>query len=203
VSSPKTGSALDCSLRDRVWAGVAVTLFEFFAGADGFRIDDAVDGQDAVEVIDFVLQEFGEIAVVPGFELDRLAVEILIADGDLTVAFDLHEDREEAEASVPHNDSLFAALDDFRVDQRPGLGSGELEKNDALQDSELRSGDAASVAGCHTPVSQGVGQILDQVVDLACGGVLHRNGFLPQERVTELEDGANRHIASGAKALRD
>jgi hypothetical protein len=33
-------------------------------------------------------------------------------------------------------------------------------------------------------MSQGVGQILDQVMDLACGGVLRRNGPLPEERIT-------------------
>src|SRR5580692_6145881 len=87
--------AFDCSLRNGVRAGVPVMLFEFLAGADGFRIDDAVDGEDAVEVVDFMLQEFGEIAVVSGFKFESVAVEVLIADSDLAVAFDLHEDREE------------------------------------------------------------------------------------------------------------
>jgi len=66
----------------------------------------------------------------------------------------------------------------------PGSWSGKLEKDDALQNSELGSGDGASVAGCGAPMSQGVGQILDQVMDLACGGVLRRNGPLPEERIT-------------------
>ena len=73
-----------------------------------------------------MLQEFGEIAVVSGFEFEDLAFEILIADGDLAVAFDLHEDREETEAGVPDNDFFFAAFDDFRIDERPRLGCREV-----------------------------------------------------------------------------
>ncbi len=126
-----------------------------------FDVDDPVDGEDAVEVIDFVLQEFGEAAVISGVEFVGFAVEILIADGDLAVALDLHEDGEETQAGVPHNDLFCAVRDDFWIDERPGLGIGELEKNDSLQLAELRSGDAASVAGCGAPVSERVGEIAD------------------------------------------
>ena len=59
-------------------------------------------------MVDFVLQEFGEIAVVSRFDFKGFAFETLIADRDLAVAFDLHEDREKTQASVP-DDNFFLA----------------------------------------------------------------------------------------------
>src|SRR5580658_9372412 len=85
-------SGIDCRRSHRIRASGAVAGFEFFAGAEGFNVDEAVDGQDAVEVVDFVLQEFREVAVVSGAEFVMLAVDSLIADGDFAIAFDLHED---------------------------------------------------------------------------------------------------------------
>ena len=64
------------------------------------------------------------------------------------------------------------------------------------RDAELGSGDAASVAGFGAPVGERVGEIVDQVVDFGRGGVVHWEGFLPQERVAELEDGADGHGGS-------
>src|SRR5258708_36602856 len=122
LSGPVARSAFYCSRDHRVWTRVAVAFFEFFAGADGFEIDDSVDGQDPVEMIDFVLQEFGEIAVVAGVEGKNFAFEVLIMDRDLAVALDLHEDGEEAEAGIPARDFLLAAGDDFGSDQQAGFG---------------------------------------------------------------------------------
>ena len=62
-----------------------MALFEFFAGADDFCIDDAVDGENAVEVIDFVLQEFGEIIRFCGADFARSAAQILIAHGNVAM----------------------------------------------------------------------------------------------------------------------
>src|ERR1700716_91125 len=59
-------SAFDCSWRGRVRAGVPISLLELFAGADSLYVSDAIDGQAAIEVVDFMLQEFGKIAVVSG-----------------------------------------------------------------------------------------------------------------------------------------
>src|SRR5579863_988694 len=129
-------SAFYCSRDHCVWAGVAVALFEFFFCADGFEIDNSIDGQNAVEMIDLMLQEIREIAVIAGVELERLAFGILIAHSDLAVAFDLHEDGEEAQAGVPDDDFLFAAIDDFRIDERPGFFSRQLQEDDTLQDAE-------------------------------------------------------------------
>src|ERR1700733_10721750 len=82
--------ALDCTGSDRVGACVAIALFEFFTSADGFDIGDAVDGQDAIEVVDLVLQEFGKIALISGFDFERFALQTLIPDGDPAVSLDLH-----------------------------------------------------------------------------------------------------------------
>jgi hypothetical protein len=138
-----------------------VAGFEFFAGAESLYVCDAVDGEDAVQVIDFVLQEFGEVAVVSRAEFVMRAGCVLITDGDFAVAFDLHEDAEEAEAAVPDYEFFFVAFDDFGIDEGPGLFSWELQEDYALQDAELGGGDAASVAGGGTPVGEGVGQVLD------------------------------------------
>ncbi|MFZ1158450.1 MAG: hypothetical protein WAO10_11765 [Candidatus Sulfotelmatobacter sp.] len=171
--------------------------FEFFAGADGFYIGDAVDGEDAIEVIDFVLQEFGEVAVVSGAEFLRRTFDVLIADGDFAVAFDLHEDGEEAEAGIPDYDFFFAAFDDFRIDEGPGFFSWKLQEDYALEDAELGGGDAASVAGGGAPVGQGVGEVLDKGGDFGGGGICDCEGFLAEDGVAELEDGAERHGISG------
>src|SRR5437016_14267727 len=104
-------------------------------------------------MVDLMLQQFGEIAIVSRLEFDDLTIETLMANRDLAMAFDLHEDREEAQAGVPDNDSLVATLDDLRVDQRPWLPARKSEKDDALKDTQLRSRDPASVAGLGAPVS--------------------------------------------------
>ncbi len=163
--------------------------FEFFAGAKSLYVYDAVDGQDAVEVIDFVLQEFGEVAVVSGAEFVRRAFDVLITHGDFAVAFDLHEDGEEAEAGVPDYDFFFAAFDDFWIDEGPGLFAGQLQKDHALEDAELGGGDAASVAGGGAPVGESVGEILDQRGDFGGARVRDWERFLSQDWIAELEDG--------------
>src|ERR1700682_1601532 len=122
-------SALDCSWRGGVWAGVPISLFELLAGAETLHVNDAIDGEDAVEVIDFVLQEFGEIAIVSGVQFVPFGAQVLIADGDFTVPFDLHEDRQEAKAGVPDNDFLRAALDNFGIHQGPRFGPGQLQED--------------------------------------------------------------------------
>src|SRR3984957_16141433 len=145
-------SGTDCSWRC-VRTGIAMALFEFFAGADGSHVGHAIDGEDAVEVIDFVLQQFGEIVRFCGADLSRSAAQILITHGNVAMTLDLHEDRQEAEARVPADDFLGAAFNDFRIDERPRVGIGKFEKDDALEHAELRSCDAASVAGGRAPVA--------------------------------------------------
>src|SRR5690348_2232501 len=72
-------SGFDCSWLHRVRAGVPVTLLKFFPGADRFRIHDAIDCENTVEMIDLVLQQLGQVSVLAGPQRERLAIDILIA----------------------------------------------------------------------------------------------------------------------------
>src|SRR5258708_36508405 len=46
---------------DGVRAGGAIALLELFSRAHRFHVCDAIDSQDAIEMIDLMLQEFGEL----------------------------------------------------------------------------------------------------------------------------------------------
>src|SRR5271155_3652000 len=193
-------SAFDCSWNSGVRAALAIPLLELFAGAESPDVDDAVDREDAVEVVDFVLQKFGEVAVVPGTEFVVLALRILITHRDFAIAFDLHEDRKKAEAGVPDDDLLFAALENFRVDERPGLLSGQLQKDDASPHAELRRGNAPAVSGSGAPVGKSIGEIVDQRSHFGSGGILNSQRDFTQPRITELQDGLDRHDYLAAAA---
>src|SRR5580692_4865251 len=99
-------------------------------------------------MIDFMLQQLGQTPVIPGLKLQSLALQILIAHNNPSPPFDLHEDRKKAEAPVPHYDLLRTALDDLRINQRPRLNSGQLQKNHSLHHPDLRSRNTAPVASC-------------------------------------------------------
>jgi hypothetical protein len=187
------GSALDCGWSNRVRARPAIALFEFLAGAEGFDVGHAVDGEDAVEVVDLVLEEFGEIAFIAGAEFLMLTREVPIAYGDPAVPFDLHEYRQEAQTRVPDNNLLFAAFDDFGIHQRPGRLSGQLQEDDTLAHPELRSCDAAAVTGGRAPVGKRIGEVLYQGSNFGCRGILDRQPDLAQSRIAKLEDGADGH----------
>jgi len=118
-----------------------------------------------------------------------MSLQILIADGDVAMALDLHEDGEETQAGIPDDDFFEAAVDDFGVDQRPGIFAREPEKDYALKNTDLGSGYAASVPGFGAPMGESVGEIGDQVPDLRRGWVIDTRAVLPQERVDELQDG--------------
>jgi hypothetical protein len=193
VETRASHSSLDRSWGNPIRARRAIALFEFFAGAEGFEVDDAVDGEDAIEVVDFVLQEFGEIAIIVGAEFLTFACQVLVTDGDRAVPLDLHEDRQEAEAGVPDNNLFFAAFDDFRVHQGPGLLSGQLQEDDASAHAELGSGDAASVTCGRAPVGKRVGEVSNESSDFGSGEILNRQRDFAQSRIAKLEYGMERH----------
>src|ERR1700747_3363920 len=118
VNPAANHSGSDCSCCNGVGAVVAVAFFKFFAGAEGFDIDDSVYREDAIEMVDLMLQQFGKIAAVPGAEHMLHALQVPVADGDFAMALDLHENREKAKAGIPDDNLFCAAFDDFRVDER-------------------------------------------------------------------------------------
>src|SRR5260370_2901664 len=88
--SPKP-SAVDCSRSDRIRARVTIALFELFPRANRFHIDHSINGENTIQMVDFMLQKFGKIALVSRFKLEHFGIEILVAYRDLAVAFNLHE----------------------------------------------------------------------------------------------------------------
>src|SRR5258706_16000564 len=184
----------DCSWSGGVRTALAIASFEFFAGAKSLDVGDAVNGEDAIEVVDFMLQEFRKIPVVASPEYVLHALQVPVAYRDFTIPFDLHKDREKAEACIPHDDLLSTAFDDLRIDERPGPLSGKLQKNDALPHSKLRSGDASAVSSGGAPVRERVGEVGDESGNIWRARILNRHRNFPQARVAELEDGLDRHV---------
>src|SRR5262249_44472916 len=118
---------------------------------------------------------------------------------NVLMALDLHEDGEKTETGIPDDDFLFAALRDLGIDQRPGFGSGQLQKDDALRNAQLRCSDAATVARLLTPVRERIAQVCDQIKQV---GVIVRElvrpRFLTKGGVSELEDITDSHRASSS-----
>ena len=81
------------------------------------------------------------------------------------MALHLHEDRKKTQAPVPYNNLFFAALDNFRINQRPGLCAGKLQKDHALQYADLRRRNPAPIACFRPPVCQRIGKIANHVAN--------------------------------------
>src|SRR3954464_5606739 len=116
-----------------VGTGLAVTLLEFLPRTDSLHIHDPIDGENPIEVINFVLQQFGKITVFSCLHLEHLTVHVLITHSYLAVTFNLHENGKKAQAGVPDYDFFFAPPDYLRVDQRPGFRAGQSQEDHALQ----------------------------------------------------------------------
>jgi hypothetical protein len=63
-----------------IWARRTVAPFELLTGAYRADVCQAVEGEDAVKVVDLVLEELGQIAF--GAEGVRVAGQILVLDVD-------------------------------------------------------------------------------------------------------------------------
>src|SRR4029077_179196 len=68
-----------------VRAAISVSFLEFFARADRLYVGNAVEGQNPVQVINLVLQQFRIIAVVAGVKFVLPPFQILVANGDVPV----------------------------------------------------------------------------------------------------------------------
>ena len=112
-------------------------------------------------MIDFMLKQLGKVPEFSGANLVRFSLQILILDGDFAVPLDLHKDGQKTEAGVPHDDAFGAALDNFWIYEGPGVFARQAQKDDALQNSNLRRGDAPSIAGGFAPKRERVLQVFD------------------------------------------
>src|SRR5262245_33180942 len=105
-----------CSARAGGERGEALALaLELRARDDGLRVERAIDGQHAGEVIELVLEELGlgRLQVAPALRVSALVLEL---ERDRARALDAHQQLREAEAVVPQPEALLAALHDARVD---------------------------------------------------------------------------------------
>src|SRR5215831_16803372 len=52
----------------------AMALLEFFFGANCFQVRDSIEAENSVQMIDFVLEQFGEISQLSGLNLVRVSL---------------------------------------------------------------------------------------------------------------------------------
>jgi hypothetical protein len=65
--------------------------------------------------VNFVLQKLRRILLVARLHLMPFGARILITDSDCAVPFHLHKDGKKTPTSVPDDDPLLTALDNFRI----------------------------------------------------------------------------------------
>src|SRR5437016_10889261 len=161
-----------CS-RHSIWTRRAVSLLEFFARAHRLDVNDAVHGQDAVEVVDFVLQKFRKIPLFASLNFVPLRAQILITHFDLTMPLHLHEDRQETQARIPYHYLLRASPGDFQVNTLPRVFPGQSQENHAQTRTNLWRGDSPAIARRLPPIRKRVRQVLDQRPYLRCCRIVH------------------------------
>src|SRR5215813_9699082 len=138
-----------------------VALLKFLLRANGRYIGDAINTQNSIQVIYLVLEKFRKIAFLSGLDLVPFPANILVANANFLVPLYLHEDRKKTQTGIPDDNLLLAALRNLRIDQRPRLGTGQLQEDDSPGNSQLRRGNAATIAGLFACLRQRVAQIFD------------------------------------------
>ena len=139
-----------------------------------------------------------QVAQFSSLNLVQLPLQVLILHGDVAVALDLHEDRQKAEAGIPHDDTFVAAFDDFRIHQGPWIFAWQAQKDDTLGRSDLRRGDAPSVASSLAPVRKRVFQVFHERANFRRRSIPHFAAGLAQDRVPELQHFPDGHNYSNA-----
>jgi hypothetical protein len=153
------------------------------------RIDCPVDGQDSIQMIDFVLEQFRKGAFGP--ECVAFPVHILIPDVHREAASHLDEEIGQAEAIIPQRHPLSAVSDNDGVDQ--SLHSVAVDDDNPLRRSYLRGRDAAAESMKRTEVIERVGEVPDKRresgeakgMDLCCA--------VTERGMSEAEDFADCH----------
>jgi hypothetical protein len=161
-----------------------VTALPLAEAADPPEVRHPVDREDAVEVIDLVLEELREVPVRLQGLGPPLGIHVFHLDQDRPL--DREDDREVAEAEVPDDHALVAPGRDPGVDQ--GAGSVKLHVDHPGGLAELGRRDPAPVA---RPGSVGTEGLLEVQGELPCGkpvGLRKRRGGDPEARIPELDD---------------
>src|SRR6202011_3144782 len=140
---------------------------------------DPVEHEDAVEVIELVLEDAGQVLV--GLDHLLVAVEVDAAQRDVLRADDLEREAWDGEAALLER-PLTAAVDDLRVDEDLGA-LPDVVGEDAALHTDLRRREADTRRVVHGRVHR-IDEPHERVVD-----VVHLTGALLQHRVTK---GTNR-----------
>src|SRR5467141_1688030 len=178
----------------RIGAAGPVSLLILLAGAHRFYVRDAIHGQDPIQVIDFVLQQLGQIALFIRVNFMLLTAQILIPHGDFTVPLDLHKNGKKTQTRIPHHYFFFAPFGDHRIHDWPGLLARQPQKNNSHVRANLRRRNPTPVSCCFSPISKSVREILDQRANLRRSGIVNFLRHLAQSRVSQLQNSPYRHI---------
>ncbi len=106
------------------------------------RIKGPIDSEHAVQVVDFMLQKFGESAFRPDpFPLSEFVEE---SDIDGIIPLNVGENVRERKTIIPESEALSALPDDSGIDQRTGIFKVDID--DFLRRADLRRSDASAKA---------------------------------------------------------
>src|SRR5712691_4964897 len=155
---------------------------------------EVVEEEDAVEVVDLVLDGAGLVAA--HFGAVGAAVPVRRLDHNPLRPFDVAEDFRDREAAFLGDLDFGAALDDHGVDehQRRRVLLAHVHDGDALRDADLVGGEPHAFGGAHR---------FEQVVHQPPHRVVHagdRRRTLAQHRRAEQVEAANGHDALASAA---
>jgi len=149
-----------------------------------------VDGQNAVEVVHFVLKELGHGA--GGIEFEPLAGTVLVAEPDALTALKPNHEVGEREAIVPEGEPFRAPPGPLGIDQFVADAVNQAE-DDAHRPADLDGANAAPESMGKTERGQGVFEV---VQDLGDGGkIVDRLRDQAQRGIAEFEYVAGGHEA--------
>lgn len=160
---------------------------EVFASDDVVRIRGSIDREYPVEVIEFMLQQFGRCSSqVP--PLPSLSVAIYKGKGDGAVSADLDQQIGKAHAVVPERECFDTAPGDYRVDHgdRLGIQARRVDRDEAFGESELRRGYSPSEAMFGTERVQGMMQSPNPGDECRVVDILYQASLSAQCRIAEL-----------------
>src|SRR5437660_2865513 len=167
-----------------------VDLFPFRAECERIGASRAVEREDAVEMIDLVLQQLGHRPLELHGVL--LALQIGGCEGRRVGARHAHKHVREAEAVVPHEEVIRPDVGDLRVDHGPTL-LVHLDEHDPHRRPDLRR--------CHGPAhlvlflrhAQRVPQVVRDEASRGRLGVLDPLAADPQDGIAQLANASYGH----------
>lgn len=147
-----------------------------------------VDGEDAVEVVHFVLEKFGHWAC--GVEFVPVALAVLVAEPDAEAALEPDHEVGQGEAVVPDGEFLGALPEPLGVDEFVA-DAADVAEDDADGGADLDGADAAAEAVGAAKLGEGVFEVLEDFG--GGGGIVEGFGDLAEDGVAELEDSFGGH----------